>query len=128
MEPLAISFSHPMMAGMEFLVMVHDGSVLGPQVPGTSSWSFNHAVLTFVPAQLLKSKTTYVLHLSPNLEDASGRGIDFPRCGQQVRGQPAPGGWPMGGMMGNGSVMMGPGWQPGAGTWGYGMIFTFTTA
>ena len=127
-SPIIIAFNHPMMAGMEFLVMLHEGGVLGPQVLGSSSWSSNHSVLTFVPAQPLKSKTTYVLHLSPNLEDASGRGIDFARCTQQVGGQPAPGGWTMGGMMGNGSVMMGTGWQPGAGTWGHGMIFAFTTA
>ena len=119
-SPISVVFNHPMMTGMEFLVMVHGGSVLGPQVLGTSSWSSNHAVLTFVPAQLLKSKTTYVPHLSPSLEDASGRGIDFARCAQQVSGQPVPVGWPMGAMMGSGSVMMGPGWQPGAGTWAKG--------
>ena len=31
----------------------------------------------------------------------------------------------MGGGMGPG--MMGAGWEPGSGTWGYGMVFVFTT-
>jgi len=74
-----------------------------------------------VPAEALKSKTTYVLHLSPNLKDAAGRGIDFAGCAQRVRGQPS-----AGGRMGEG--MMGSGWQPRSGTWGYGMTVTFTTA
>ena len=81
-----------------------------------------------VPAPLLKSETTYVLDLSPSLEDAFGQGIDFAGCALQLGGQAAPGGWTMGGMMGTGSVAMGPGWQSDAGTWGYGMISTFTTA
>lgn len=128
-SPVSIAFNHSMMVGMEFLVVLHEGSILGAQVVGSSSWSSDHRVLTFTPAAPLKSKTTYVLHLSPNLKDASGQGIDFAGCAAYLGGQAPAGGWTMGGMMGgNGSGMMGPGWQAGSGTWGYGMVLTFVTA
>ena len=120
-SPIIIAFNHSMMVGMELLVILHEGSVAGPQVPGSSSWSPDRTTLTFVPAEALKSNASYVLHLSPNLKDAAGRGINFAECAQRVGGQP-----PSGGTMGG--HMMGPGWQPGSGTWGYGMTFTFTTA
>jgi hypothetical protein len=83
-----------------------------------------------VPTENLKPATTYVLHLSPNLKDANGRGIGFAACAQSVGGQPVSPGMMTGGRMGgaNGTGMMGPGWQAGQGTWGYGMSFTFTTA
>jgi hypothetical protein len=110
-----------MMVGMELLVILHEGTVLGPQVAGSFSWSSDRTTLTFAPAEALESKTTYVLHLSPNLQDARGRGIDFAGCAQRVGDQR-----PTRGMMGGG--MTGSGWQPGAGTWGYGMTLTFTTA
>ena len=120
-SPITIAFNHSMMVGMELLVILHEGSVGGPQVPGSFSWSPDRATLTFAPAEALKSKTTYVLHLSPNLKDAAGRAINFAGCAQRVGGKPL-----SGGMMGGG--MMGSGWQPGSGPWGYGMTFTFTTA
>lgn len=120
-SPITIAFNRPMMAGMEMLIMLHDGTAVGPQVPGNASWSSDRTVLTFVPARALRSKATYVLHLSPNLKDGLGRGIDFVACANRVGGRP-----PSGGMMGGG--MMGSGWQPGTGTWGQGMTFTFTTA
>lgn len=120
-SPITIVFNHSMMVGMEMLVILHEGSVAGPQIAGSSSWSPDRTTLTFVPAEALKSKTTYVLHLLPNLKDATGRTIDFARCAQRVGGQR-----PTARMMGGG--MMGSGWQPGSGTWGYGMTFTFTSA
>ena len=120
-SPITIVFNRSMMAGMESLVILHEETVAGPKVPGSFTWSPDRTTLTFVPAGALKSKTTYVLHLSPNLKDATGRGIDFAGCAQRVGGQSV-----SGGMMGGG--MMGPGWQPGSGTWGYGMTFTFITA
>ena len=134
--PVVISFSHAMMTGMEFLVVLHEGAVTGPQVVGTTTWSSDRLTLTFTPAQPLKSKTTYVLHLSPNLKDANGQPLNFPWCAQHLGGQAASGatlggmmGSGSGGMMGSGSGgMMGSGWQAGSGAWGYGMTFTFTTA
>jgi hypothetical protein len=129
-SPITITFSHPMMVGMELLVTLHEGIILGTPVQGSLSWSSHRTTLTFVPAENLKSGTTYVLHLSPNLRDDTGQGIDFAGCAQRVGGQSVAPGMMTGGMMGggNGTGMMGPGWQAGAGTWGYGMTFTFTTA
>lgn len=125
--PIMLTFNHSMMTGMEFLVLLHEGSVSGPQVAGSAVWSADRHTLTFTPAAPLKLKTSYVLHLSPNLEDIDGQPINFGWCAQYLGGQAPPTGWTMGGMMGNGG-MMGSGWQPGSGMWGYGMIFTFTTA
>ena len=120
-SPITIAFDHPMMAGMELLVVLREGTVVGPKVAGSSSWSSDRTILTFVPVEPLKSKAAYVVHLSPNLKDAAGRGINFAACAQRVGGRAV-----SGSMMGGG--MMGPGWQPGSGTWGYGMTLTFTTA
>jgi hypothetical protein len=127
--PIAIRFNRSMMSGMELLVLVHEGSVTGPAVAGTATWSVDRTVLTFAPSQTLKSNTTYVLHLSPNLKASSGQTINFASCAQLVGGEALPGGMMNGGMMGNGGqgMMSGPGWQPGSGIWGYGMILTFTT-
>jgi hypothetical protein len=129
-SPITITFSHPMMVGMELLVTLHEGTIVGPPVPGNFAWSPDRTSLTFVPADDLESGTTYVLHLSPNLRDATGRGIGFAACAQNVGGKPVSPGMMSGGMMGggNGAGMMGPGWQAGQGTWGFGMSFTFTTA
>jgi len=121
--PITLAFSRPMMLGMEMLVVVHEGSLTGPAVAGTSDWSADRTHLTFTPSQPLKSKTTYVVHLSPNLKDANGVAVDFAGCARQVGGSAV-----SGSMMGNGMSGMGAGWQPGSGAWGYGMFFLFTTA
>ena len=123
--PLVVTFSHPMMAGMEALVVLHEGTISGPPVSGTPAWSTDRTRLTFTPTQPLKRATAYQLHLSPNLTDSSGQRIDFGACAQRVGGQVVTPASMGGGMMGNG--MMGVGWQPSSGTWGYGMSFTFTT-
>lgn len=128
--PVTVVFSAPMMIGMAALVMLHEGSVTGPQVGGTAVWSADRTTLTFTPAARLKSETTYVLHFSPNLKAANGEAINWAGCFGDVGGQPIPNGTFGGGMMGGsgmGPWMMGPGWQPGSGTWGYGMVVSFTT-
>lgn len=128
--PITIGFNHSMMPGMELLVLLHEGSVTGPAVAGTSTWSADRTLLTFTPSQTLKSNTSYVLHLSPNLKASSGQTINFASCAQLIGGQAVPGGMMNGGMMdGNAGqgMMSGPGWQAGSGMWGYGMILTFTT-
>lgn len=127
---ITIGFNHSMMPGMELLVVLHEGTVTGPAVAGTATWSTDRTLLTFTPSRALKSGTTYILHLSPNLKASSGQTINFASCAQLVGGQAVPGGMMYGGMMGgNGGqgMMSGPGWQPGNGMWGYGMILTFTT-
>lgn len=136
--PITITFSHPMMAGMEMRVVLHEGSVTGATVAGTSAWSTDRTRLTFTPSAPLKAQTTYALHFSPDLEDANGATIDWSACAGRVGGSAVPGSsfsGSSGGMMGGGGMgsgmgpgMMGSGWQPGSGTWGYGMVITFTTA
>lgn len=133
--PITVAFNHAMMQGMELLVVLHDGSVTGAEVAGTSAWSTDRTQLTFTPAAPLKPQTTYVLHLSPNLKDSTGATIDWPTCASRVGGTAASAGMLGGGMMGGGMSgggmgpgMMGTGWQPGTGAWGYGMLVTFTTA
>ena len=134
--PIIISFSSGMMTGMENLVVLHEGSVTGPAVAGTATWSTDRTTLTFTPANPLKSTTMYVLHLSPNLVDSKGDMVDFAACATAVGGRPVPSSMMKGssgmmggnGMMGDTNGMMGSGWQPGSGTWGYGMTLTFTTA
>ena len=135
--PITIAFSSGMMAAMEKLVVLHEGSVTGPAVTGTATWSTDRTTLTFTPANPLKSTTVYVLHLSPNLLNSKGDTVDFAGCATAVGGSPVPSSMMKGssgmmggsnGMMGGTNGMMGSGWQPGSGTWGYGMTLTFTTA
>lgn len=129
--PIVITFNHTMMPGMESLVVLHEGSVTGPPVAGAVSWSADRRVLTFTPAAPLKSRTTYVLHLSPSLRNATGQRINLAACAR-LGGQTVTTGMlgigPRGGMMNGawGPGMMGDGWRAPDGT--LGMIFTFTTA
>ena len=124
--PITVTFSHAMMQGMEMLVVLHEGTVTGAEVAGTSAWSSDRTRLTFTPAAALKPKTSYVLHLSPNLKDSTGATVDWLACAGGVGGTAANAGMFGGG--GRGDGMMGSGWQPSSGTWGYGMLVTFTTA
>jgi len=128
-KPVTITFNYPMMTGMEMLVVLHEGTVTGPQVAGTSAWSGDRTVLTFTPSTTLKGNTKYILHFSPSLQGANGQMIDLAACttigGQYVSGgmMGSAGSGMMGGQWGPG--MMGTGWQASDGT--FGMFFTFTT-
>lgn len=129
-NPVTITFSHPMMTGMEMLVVQHEGTVTGPQVAGTSRWSADRTVLTFTPSAALKAQTIYILHFSPSLQGANGQMIDM-GAGMTIGGQYVSGGMmgsAAGGMMNGqwGPGMMGTGWQASDGT--FGMFFTFRTA
>ena len=129
-KPITITFNMSMMSGMEMLVVVHEGSVTGPQVAVSSSWSADRHVLTMTPSAMLKAKTTYAVHLSPSLQGTNGRTIDATKCTtigcEHVSGGMMGSG--AGGMMNGswGSGMMGAGWKASDGT--FGMLFTFTTA
>ena len=128
-KPITITFTLPMMNGMEMLVVVHEGSVTGPQIGGTSVWSTDRATLTFTPATPLKAKTNYIVHFSPNLQGTNGKTINM-GAGTMMGGPVVTGGMmgSLGGMMNGqwGPGMMGAGWQASDGT--FGMTFTFTTA
>ena len=129
-KPVTITFNMAMMSGMEMLVVLHEGSVTGPQVAGTAAWSADRRVLTFTPTATLKAKTLYVVHFSPSLQGMNGKTINMSQ-GMNIGGQSVTGGM-MGaasaGMMSGswGAGMMGAGWKANDGT--FGMQFTFTTA
>ena len=129
-RPITITFSMSMMSGMEMLVVVHEGSVNGPQVTVSSSWSPDRRVLTITPSVMLKAKSTYAVHMSPSLQGTNGKMIDVTQCAtigcQHVSGGMMDSG--ASGMMNGswGAGMMGAGWKAGDGT--FGMLFTFTTS
>ena len=128
--PVTITFNMPMMSGMEMLVVVHEGSVTGPQVAGNAAWSADRRTMTFTPAAMLKARTMYVVHLSPGLQGTNGKTIDMMQS-MKVGGQFVTGGMmgsASGGMMSGswGPGMMGAGWKASDGT--FGMQYTFTTA
>lgn len=117
--PVAMRFSGRLGGGMERYIVVHEGSITGPVVAGSWSWSDDGRTLTFTPDVPLKSRTTYVVHMGGGMRDASGMPLDYGSCAGL-------GAQPLGGGMMPGGGMMGPGWQGAEG--GHGMIFTFTTA
>lgn len=129
--PIVITFSRPMMAGMEASVVLHEGTVAGSPVAGTAVWSGDRTMLTFTPGAPLKPRTTYVLHMSPGLLGQNGQAINLRSC-TALGGQTVTAGMmgtsATGGMMNGtwGSGMMGNGWRAGDGT--FGMYFTFTTS
>jgi hypothetical protein len=117
--PIVITFDHSIRAGMEQYAALHEGDVRGPVVPGTWAWSGERTVLTFVPAQPLKSLTQYSVHLGGGMRAADGGFVDYSPCVGPYGGQ-----WATQEMMGGN--MMGGGWRDANGT--YGMVFSFTTA
>lgn len=130
-SPITISFSHAMMIGMEMLVVVHQGSVTGAQVVGTSAWSAERTTLVFTPEVPLQSQTTYVIHLAPSLRGTNGMMINMSRGtarGGRMVTSSMMGGSTNGGMMSGGHWgpgMSGTGWQDASGMMG--MVFAFTT-
>jgi hypothetical protein len=117
---ITIGFTHPMLAGMEQYVAVHEGTATGPLVDGSWGWSQDRTRLTFTPAEPLKAKTQYTIHVGGGMRDRDHHAVGLGRYGHQMGGQWATGpGMPGGGMMGGG-------WRHENGS--YGMTFTFTTA
>jgi hypothetical protein len=129
-KPVILTFTMPMMTGMEMLVVVNEGTVTGAQVAGTSVWSADRKTMTFTPNVALKAKTTYVVHLSPSLQGTNGKMINMSgvsTMGGQVVSSGMMGSAASGMMNGQwGPGMMGAGWKASDGT--FGMIFTFVTA
>ena len=126
--PVVLKLSQSMQTGMEMLVVLHEDNVTGATIPASAAWSLDRMTLTLKPQSALKRGTTYVVHLSPSLQDTAGRMINM-TSGTMLGGRTV-----SGGMMGSGSMtngqwgpgMMGAGWQASNGT--FGMIFTFTTS
>lgn len=126
--PVVLRFSHPMMAGMQGLVLLHEGAITGGSVDGVAVWSPDRTTLTFLAAAPLRDRTSYVLHIAAGMMDASGRRLDL--AGAMSLGGMMAGTSPSdGAMMGGGSMMtggmMGGGSRMSAGP--DGVVFTFTT-
>jgi hypothetical protein len=122
--PMVMTFSRPMMAGMEQYVDLHQGDASGPLVAITCTWSADRLTLTCVPGQSLQANAPYTLHMGGGMMDADDHPVDMGHQ-SQTGGQ-----WLMPGMMGGmhgGAPMsgMGAGWKGANGS--YGMVFTFTT-
>lgn len=117
---IVVDFTHAMMTGMETYMVLHEGDVRGPAVPGTWTWSPERTRATFAPGNPLRAQTRYTLHLGGGMMDGTGAGIGFGDHGRHMGGE-----WATGQMMGGSGGMMGPGWRHGNDT--YGMVFTFTT-
>jgi Bacterial Ig-like domain len=123
--PMVMTFSHPMMAGMEQYLDLHQGNAPGPLVAITCTWSGDRLTVTCVPGQPLQPKSPYTLHVGGGMMDADDHPVDMTQHQSQTGGQ-----WLMPGMMGGmhaGAPMsgMGAGWKGANGS--YGMVFTFTT-
>ena len=117
---IVLSFNHAMMAGMEQYLALHLGTVTGPTIPMSCSWSDGRKTLSCHPGQPLASATSYTIHMGGGMMDSDGQPVGMDSYGMGMGGQ-----WATGGMMGGQSGMMGPGWQGAGGT--YGMMFGFTT-
>lgn len=95
-----------MMAGMEMLVVLHEGTVTGPVAATTAMWSADRTTLTMTPQSALKRATTYVIHMSPSLQDTAGHMINL-TPGAMMGGQAV-----NTGMMGGATSMMNGQWGP----------------
>jgi Bacterial Ig-like domain len=123
--PMVLTFSQPMMAGMEQYMDLHQGDASGPLVATDCTWSADRLSVTCVPEQPLEPNAQYTFHAGGGMMDGDDHTIDIGQHMAQTGGQ-----WLMPGMMGGmhaGAPMagMGTGWKGANGP--YGMIFTFTT-
>jgi hypothetical protein len=124
---VVVRFDHPVAAGMEAYAALHEGDLLGPEVPGTWVMSEDHATLIFTPDHPFKASTTYVIHIGGGMMDDHGNLVDLGHHGLGMGGQWATGSMMAGGMMGGQNHHMGEGWRhPTNGS--YGMVFSFSTA
>jgi Big-like domain-containing protein len=124
---MTMTFSQPMMAGMEQYMDLHQGDTTGPLVPITCAWSADHLTATCAPTEPLQHNTTYTLHMGAGMMDAADHPVDMGQHMTQNGGQWLMPGGMMGGDMHAGSPMsgMGAGWMGTNGS--YGMVFPFTT-
>ncbi len=116
---LSISFSQPMLRGMEQYVDLHEGLLDGPLVPMHYGWSSDRRTLACTPDARLKAHTRYTLHMGGGMMDADDHPVDLGHRGPQMGGQ-----WVMGSS--HHGPMMGDGWHDSNGH--YGMSFSFTTS
>lgn len=122
---VAMTFSEPMMSGMDQYLDLHHGDAAGPLVPVTCVWSADRTTVTCAPSQPLDPNTTYTIHIGAGMMDAG----DHP-VGLQSHMAGNGGEWFMPMMMGDMHAGMpvngmASGWKGANGS--FGMLFSFTT-
>jgi hypothetical protein len=122
---LTLTFSRPMLSGMEHYVDLHQGGVGGPVVPMTCTWNAGQTALGCTPAAPLAPGSQYTLHVGGGMTDERGRMMTVENW-TSMGGQWATGGMMAGGHAGQPAGMMGSGWMHGSNH--YGMLFEFTTS
>ena len=120
-----MTFSGPMMSGMEQYLDLHHGDAAGQLVPITCAWSADRMTMTCAASQPLDPNTTYTIHMGAGMRDADDHPVDLPTHMAGNGGE-----WFMPTMMGSmhaGMPMsgMGAGWSGANGS--FGMLFPFTT-
>ena len=124
--PMTMTFSQPMMAGMEQFLDLHQGDVSGPLAPISCTWSSDRTTVTCVPQQPLQPNSPYTFHAGGGMMDADDHVVDMGLHMSQNGGQWLMSGGMMGGMHAGAPMSgMGAGWQAANGS--YGMVFPFTT-
>jgi len=124
--PMVMTFSHPMMAGMEQYLDLHRGDASGPLVAISCTWSADRLTVTCVPLQPLQPNAPYSFHAGGRMMDADDHPIDMGQHQTQTGGQRLMPDGMMGGMHAGAPMSgMGAGWKAADGS--YGMIFPFTT-
>jgi hypothetical protein len=123
---ISFRFATPMGPGMEDLVDLHRGDVVGPVVPMSCEWSADRLTFRCSPTSPLEPETLHTVHMGGGLTDANGQHVDLAQHGLGMGGW-----WVTGGMMGGLHAgepwgHMGSGWGHSNGS--YGMAFSFTTA
>ena len=117
---IVLTFSRPMLPGMEQYMVLHQGGVIGPTIPMSCNWSDGQKTLTCRPGEPLAPATPYTIHMGGGMMDADGQPVGMERYGMGMGGQ-----WATSGMMAGQAGMMGTGWAHPNGS--YGMVFGFTT-
>jgi hypothetical protein len=119
---ISVGFSHAMQAGMEQYMVVHEGDLSGPLVPGTWTWSDGGTICEFTPDGPFGHQMQYMLHVGGGVKDVHGHHVDFTDGVTHMGGHMIHDTMMHGSMMGR--SMMGEGWMHPDGTYGVGFPFT----
>ena len=122
---ITIRFSGPMGTGMEQYVDLHQGTINGPVVPMSCTWSADRTTLTCLPSVPLQDQRPYAFHVGAGMMDADGHGVVMEDPGGRMGGEPVTSGMMVGMHAGQPVNAMGPGWRNAEGH--FGLAFGFTT-
>lgn len=123
---IIVRFSGPMGMGMENYVDLHRGTIDGPVVPMSCSWSADRSTLTCGLDVPLEERADYTLHMGGGMVDANGHQVMMEQPGMGMGGRAVTSGMMGGTHSGQPITMMGPGWRDADGH--LGLMFGFTTS